>query len=945
MKHQIFVLLHCALFGSLVLQPACDPSSQTDGDGDGDADGDGGVECDDSLECCADTDCSDSVFCNGIEDCIDGVCHNSPPPDCEDGLSCTDDACDEASNLCVHVPNDALCLDEALCNGEEICSPPDPRSDEVTGCLQGFPVICDDGDACTQDVCIVSECVSTLRDDDGDTHGDSRCAICDPDDPTDCEYGDDCNDSDPDTYPGADEICNDGVDNNCDRVVDYADPACTVPNDSCDSALVLTPDVGVVSSTRGTTGDIGSGCSPESDLDVAFVFSLTDIRDVVIAVESTRRQDLTLALTMTCGEATADLKCTTGQEEFSQVNRALPPGEYFVVVSASIEVEFNITLSLSEPVARPDGDQCETALDVSVGGLFEGSTVGHDPDYEITCSLPGALDATFFIDVPETTSAELRADASGVAIAVGVQETCGLAVTEEACFAGTPAEGWVRHLAPGRYYIIVQSLEEVDFTLYVTFMPTTADSCDDAIDVTSSLGSSLPGTTVGMTADIETACGPSAGPDSAYVFTLAETQDITVDFTSYGEATTLSLTSDCTTPAAELRCSAGETVQLIAREMAPATYYLVMTGQEGADFELTVNLDDPIPGVVNDLCSGAIDSTGGGLFMADTTGSWDDYETSCGEPGASDVTYTFDLAAAQSLDLILTSASGDIVTAAVQESCGVPATELACLSTDGTAHRLSRRLEPGSYYLVIEALAPDTYEFELIFGDPEPTDVSPLLPYDDHTEVTLTGLPFSGQYNVDIAPLAFPFNGQTYDRVSVSVNGFIRFGNGSYPGASGSTDAQTDIDDVYPTQPQISWLGGEGMAGSIVTSDVDTDAELVTITYLDHSRLGLFGANDVQIILDCATGDIQVSYIECLFGTAAGAHWSLGVSEPTYTFGSLQGHDFTAHEDGIVELFEPGAIAQDPEHTGPEPYRTLNGRAILFIRRGPSWNVLIDELP
>jgi hypothetical protein len=119
----------------------------------------------------------------------------------------------------------------------------------------------------------------------------------------------------------------------------------------------------------------------------------------------------------------------------------------------------------------------------------------------------------------------------------------------------------------------------------------------------------------------------------------------------------------------------------------------------------------------------------------------------------------------------------------------------------------------------------------------------------------------------------------------------------------------------------------------------------VTITYLDHSRLGLFGANDVQIILDCATGDVQVSYLDCLFGTAAGAHWSIGVSEPYFASGSLQGHDYTSHADGTEELFEAGAIAQSPEHTGPEPYRNLNERGILFIRQGPRWRVLVDELP
>lgn len=67
--------------------------------------------------------------------------------DCDDANPCTTDACDTSTGACTftNLPNLTSCADATVCNGNEVC---------VAGqCQAGTPLICVDGNECTQDVC------------------------------------------------------------------------------------------------------------------------------------------------------------------------------------------------------------------------------------------------------------------------------------------------------------------------------------------------------------------------------------------------------------------------------------------------------------------------------------------------------------------------------------------------------------------------------------------------------------------------------------------------------------------------------------------------------------------------------------------------------------------------------------------------------------------------
>eukprot|EP00899_Mesostigma_viride_P019735 jgi/Mesvir1/27763/Mv25043-RA.1 len=142
-----------------------------------------------------DSQCDDGKFCNGIETCDDKHgCKPGTPPNCDDGIPCTQDSCSEASKTCVHRPVDSQCDDGKYCNGVETC-------DATLGCKPGTPPSCDDGIPCTQDSCsestktCVHRPVNSQCDDGKYCNGVETCDAtqgCKPGTPPSCDDGIPC---------------------------------------------------------------------------------------------------------------------------------------------------------------------------------------------------------------------------------------------------------------------------------------------------------------------------------------------------------------------------------------------------------------------------------------------------------------------------------------------------------------------------------------------------------------------------------------------------------------------------------------------------------------------------------------------------------------------------------------------------------------------------------
>jgi len=98
--------------------------------------------------------CSDGLWCNGADVCSAGACTH-PGRDCSDGLTCTNDSCDEANDRCVATVAAGWCAiggschESAAANPANECERCDPaKATKAWSPLSGTS--CDDGTRCTQ---------------------------------------------------------------------------------------------------------------------------------------------------------------------------------------------------------------------------------------------------------------------------------------------------------------------------------------------------------------------------------------------------------------------------------------------------------------------------------------------------------------------------------------------------------------------------------------------------------------------------------------------------------------------------------------------------------------------------------------------------------------------------------------------------------------------------
>ncbi|HRE88610.1 MAG TPA: hypothetical protein PK095_05665 [Myxococcota bacterium] len=240
--------------------------------------------------------CASSNNCDGPGRCEAGVCNGADSVVCDDGNACTTDACVMGANrryTCEHTPKS--CPGYGDC-GDGVCNPETGACDVVVDHAR-----CDDGIACTDDLCTSSGCTNVPKHDRCDDTNlcDALLPVCDENqgciqttcrprihgdcsavEPKNCDDGNACTTDSCDPVSGTCAnvavVCNDGnacTTDSCDaatgqcrydvRTCDDGN-GCTI--DSCDLAT------GLCKNTPKTCDD-GISCTADSCVNGACVFT------------------------------------------------------------------------------------------------------------------------------------------------------------------------------------------------------------------------------------------------------------------------------------------------------------------------------------------------------------------------------------------------------------------------------------------------------------------------------------------------------------------------------------------------------------------------------------------------------------------------------------------------------------------------------------------------
>jgi hypothetical protein len=639
---------------------------------------------------------------------------------CDDGIACTYDSCDLSVGRCLNVPDDTQCSDGIYCDGQEKCVP-------RHGCEPGPVVTCSEASACEIARCVeaTKSCAHSVRDLDGDGDPDAHCM-----------GGHDCNDLDPQVSSLHPEVCKNGVDDNCNGIVDEM-PCVVAQGQSCADAVALGGAGTYALSTAGANLNFATSCSVATrsaaeNLVAAVTVPPGPNVDLQVWATTTSKVAVAVAIQGSCGQPSTELGCGSGAMATSVRARArnVAPGTYYIVVTtqspSSVELEVDL-LTASMPAANVD---CATAIPIRPSTPVTVSVVDPPTDLPTACT-PATGELTYSLTF--ATPQDVRVYASTVKgsgdVVVGLRDpACSSASDELTCRQGSTVPIFAQDLAPGTYVITVAATSPIDASLDVELSAPTMPAPDETCASPPPIGANAQ-----VSFDLSQSEGVihdgclAGAPNAAFDLPLAAASDVLlIERLAYADKGAVSLDSPACDPAGVLACTSSTTpVRAGKRNVPPGDYRAVVADTLALHGTLDALVRPTVAPTIlppggSTTCAGAVDASAGGFFTGDTSKSMTPYTSACDTPNAppgGEAAQLLSLNLSQPQRVVLDMEGSAYTTILdVRQGPGCPGTAVpnACYVGFGAPKSfLDLELGTGQYFVIVSGFSGDKGAWDL----------------------------------------------------------------------------------------------------------------------------------------------------------------------------------------------------------------------------------------
>jgi len=260
-------------------------------------------------------------------------------------------------------------------------------------------------------------------------------------------------------------------------------------NETCGTAIDLTPGEPTLATLVGVDKDLGSNCSStmgdlvyrittEAPHDI-YVFggSVDGLGDPVLSFRNEN-----------CAKPEDEIACKSASAPVLFA-RDMPAGTYFVAVSATAPTSVQLRVELEAPSSPPDGDTCEDAPPITPNTTEPIALQGHMNDLADTCLL-NAPDAVRTLTLTEPSDVLLLGNISSAdegAVSLWLPDCGPTDMLACANTAPSPVRVAIPNLPEGEYRAVIESRNANPTQLTAFTRPATpptlvafADTCDEA---------------------------------------------------------------------------------------------------------------------------------------------------------------------------------------------------------------------------------------------------------------------------------------------------------------------------------------------------------------------------------------------------------------------------------------------------------------------------------